>query len=565
MMKKSLTNSATEESNSPNSELIKKIQTLEKQIQNSIRLKISLEERLRFEKVLSEISSEYSSLPAGDIERNIRKGLQRIADVLGANRCTLSQISKNGVGLRFLYSWWADGLPPQNDDYLTTYNFFPWCMNQLKRGELVVFTNLQDLPDEANLDKKSFISLNINSHISVPLEVGGEASYVLSISDSSVQQSWLDERIQRLRLIGEIFANALIRKQKELDIQNAFQEIKQLKDQLEADCSYLREEIDLKYNAYNMVGQSEALKQVFLKIQQIAPTDITVLLQGETGTGKELVARAIHAASQRCNRPMVKVNCASLPANLIESELFGHEKGAFTSAEARQVGRFELANGNSLFLDEIGELPMESQAKLLRVLQDGEFERLGSARTIKVDVRVVAATNRDLEIEVKNGRFRKDLWYRLNVFPILVPPLRDRKDDIPLLTQWFVTNISRKLGKKITRIPKPIMNALQGYHWPGNVRELENMIERAVIITTGESLRFEDTILHQPLSQPLPSSTIKTLAELEYTHIIETLTMTQWRINGPRGAAVLLGINPSTLRTRMLKMGIQKSISVKTV
>ncbi|MBT3367748.1 MAG: sigma 54-interacting transcriptional regulator [Nitrospina sp.] len=513
--------------------------------------------------MLFEISSEYSRLPAADVEKNIRRDLERIATMLGANRCTLSQISENKNGLNFLYSWWDKGLPPQDNSYLETYNYFPWCMNELKRGKDIIFKSLDELSDEAGFDKKSFIFLSVQSHISVPIKLGGEVVYVLSISDSSAQRSFPEEQIQRLRLVGEIFSNALIRQQKELDIQNAFTEIKHLKDQLEADCTYLREEIDLEYNAHQMIGQSDPLKHLLQKIQQVAPTDMTVLIQGETGTGKELVARAIHAASRNSNRPMVKVNCASLPANLIESELFGHEKGAFTSADARQVGRFELANGNSLFLDEIGELPNKSQAKLLRVLQDGEFERLGSSRTIKVKVRIIAATNRDLEVEVNQGRFRRDLWYRLNVFPISAPPLRERTGDIPLLTHWFTKEFSRKLGKTISRIPSKTMDALQRYHWQGNIRELINVVERAVINTKSNSLQLMDPLSPTPLNTEPLLSGIKTLQGAERDHIIQALKFTNWRISGKRGAAALLDINPSTLRTRMKKQGIQKSITLK--
>ncbi len=538
-----------------------RIQELEKQIKDSKRLKKSLEDRLQFEKLLSEISSVYSSLPASEVDKNIKNGLQRIGEFLGADRCTLAQFSERVNEVNFIHSWEIEGRKPMTGIFLETRQYFPWSIDKLMRGEIFIFQRPEDLPDEAAIDKKSYTALSVKSHASVPIEVGGKIMYSLSLSSSNSHMRWPKERIQRLRLIGEIFANALLRKQKELDIQNAFSEIKQLKDSLEADCTYLREEIDLEHNAHNMIGHSEPIKHVFLKIRQIAPTDITVIIHGETGTGKELVARAIHGASLRSKRPMVKVNCAALPANLIESELFGHEKGAFTSAEARQVGRFELADGNSLFLDEIGELPLESQAKLLRVLQDGEFERLGSSRTIKVDVRIIAATNRNLEEEVKKGKFRQDLWYRLNVFPIPVPPLRSRADDIPLLTNWFVNKISRKLGKTISRIPSSTMNALQGYHWPGNVRELENVLERAVINSPGDALQLQDALV--ACTEVLPNAAeIVTLQEAERQHILKTLEITRGRIEGPKGAALILDIHPSTLRTRMRKLGIKRSVVV---
>jgi len=271
-------------------------------------------------------------------------------------------------------------------------------------------------------------------------------------------------------------------------------EIKMLKDQLEAERAYLIEEIKLENNHEKIIGKSDGLKYVLYKVEQIAGSDTIVLVLGETGTGKELVARAIHALSSRKNRALVKINCAALPANLIESELFGHEKGAFTGAQSRHLGRFEVANGATLFLDEIGELPLELQPKLLRVLQDGEFERLGGSRTIKVDARIIVATNRNLEEEVRKGRFREDLWYRLNVFPITMPPLRDRTEDIPLLVDFYVKKISKRMGKTIEMIPASVINALQDYHWPGNVRELENVLERAVINSSGPKLRLVDEL-----------------------------------------------------------------------
>ena len=345
-----------------------------------------------------------------------------------------------------------------------------------------------------------------------------------------------------------------VEKEKE-KAETALSEIIKLKNQLEAERTYLVEEIKLENNQENIIGQSDGLKYVLYKVEQIAGSDTTVLVLGETGTGKELVARAIHGSSPRKRRALIKVNCAALPSNLIESELFGHEKGAFTGSDGRHLGRFEVANGATLFLDEIGELPLELQPKLLRVLQDGEFERLGSSRTIKVDVRIIAATNRNLEEEVRKGRFREDLWYRLNVFPITMPPLRDRMEDIPLIVDFYVKKISKRMGKTIEMIPASVMNALQNYHWPGNVRELENVLERAVINSSGPKLRLADE-LKKP-SKGLRNSK-KTLDAVERDYIVQTLEQTHWKVGGKNSAAEILGLDRSTLRARMRKLGIQK-------
>ncbi|MBW2095174.1 MAG: sigma 54-interacting transcriptional regulator [Deltaproteobacteria bacterium] len=332
-------------------------------------------------------------------------------------------------------------------------------------------------------------------------------------------------------------------------------EIQKLKDQLEAERAYLQEEIKLEYNHENIIGQSDAINYVLYKVEQIARSNTIVLVLGETGTGKELVARAIHGLSSRKERAFVKLDCATLPSNLIESELFGHEKGAFTGAHSRKLGRFEVADGATLFLDEIGELPLELQPKLLRVVQDGEFERLGGSRTIRIDVRIIAATNRNLEEEVRKGRFRDDLWYRLNIFPITVPPLRDRVDDIPLLVDFYVKKISKRMGKSIEIIPTRVMNALQNYQWPGNIRELENVLERAVINSAGPKLRLVDE-LKKP--QRDVSTMQKTLEAVEREHIVRILEQTQWKVSGKNGAAEILGLNRSTLRARMRKLGILK-------
>lgn len=345
------------------------------------------------------------------------------------------------------------------------------------------------------------------------------------------------------------------RKKFEDELREAFAEIKGLKEQLEVESQYLREEINLEHDFNNIVGNSNALQYVLFKVEQIAKSDTSVLILGETGTGKELIARAIHNTSARSKRPMVKVNCAALPSELIESELFGHERGAFTNAHEKRMGRFEVADGATIFLDEIGELPLALQAKLLRVLQDGEFERLGSSKTIKVDVRVIAATNRQLEDDAKEGRFRQDLWYRLNVFPITVPPLRDRVEDIPLLVKHLVGNFTRKQGKDIRTVPINVIDKLANYHWPGNVRELENVIERAVINSTGSNLRLADNL---NIPNNIISGTFKSLNDMEREYILKVLNEVKWKVSGKNSAAEILQIDRSTLRSRMKKLGIQK-------
>lgn len=346
------------------------------------------------------------------------------------------------------------------------------------------------------------------------------------------------------------------RERTEKELRSALEKIEQLKEQLQADYTYLREEIKLEHNFDEIIGQSDELKYVLFKIEQVAPTDTTALILGETGTGKELVARAIHNTSTRNKRPLVKVDCAALPPNLIESELFGHEKGAFTGSQTKQVGRFELAHGSTIFLDEIGEIPLELQAKLLRFIQDGEFERLGSSRTIKVDVRIIAATNRDLEEEVRSGSFRQDLWYRLNIFPVTLPPLRQRTDDIPLLVNAFVKKFSKKIGKDIKKVPTETIETLQKYTWPGNVRELENVIERAVINTHGSTLNLADK-LETPQEADFTTDR-KSLKEVERDCIMKVLEETNWKIEGKNGAASILGLNPSTLRGRMRNLDIRR-------
>jgi PAS domain S-box-containing protein len=348
-----------------------------------------------------------------------------------------------------------------------------------------------------------------------------------------------------------------VRKKADNDLRQALSEVAQLKGQLEAENIYLKEAIKSSHDFEEIVGETEVLKEVLHRVEQVASTDATVLILGETGTGKELIAHAIHDRSSRRNRPFVRVSCSALPPTLIETELFGHERGAFTGALARTIGRFELANGSTIFLDEIGDLPLDLQAKLLRVLQEGEFERIGSTRTMKVDVRVLAATNRNLEEAVEENRFRSDLYYRLNVFPIQLPPLRDRIEDIPMLISHIIAKKQDKLGKTIERVPQDVVDALRAYDWPGNVRELENVIEHSAILSPGATLKLCD--LFGPGHGSIHAeSGPQCLDEVERAHILKVVVDCDWKIRGKNNAADRLGINPSTLRSRMKKLGLAR-------
>lgn len=348
------------------------------------------------------------------------------------------------------------------------------------------------------------------------------------------------------------------RKQAEQALKQREKELEQLKNRLHAENVYLQEEIKLNHKFEEIIGSSEAIRQVLHKAEQVASTDATILIRGETGTGKELIAWTIHRISSRNERPFIKVNCAALPSTLIESELFGHKMGAFTGAVSRGIGRFELADSGTIFLDEIAELPLELQAKLLHVLQNGEFHPVGNHQSVKVDVRVIAASNQDLGKAVKNGRFREDLYYRLNVFPISCPPLRERKEDILLLVRHFAKKYSTKFGKHFDTIPEKIINAFQTYSWPGNVRELENIIERAVILSEDNILQIDEFLGVGSKEKLLSQSPITTLNDVERTHILNVLEASTWVIEGRRGAAKLLGLNPATLRYRMRKLDIKR-------
>jgi formate hydrogenlyase transcriptional activator len=530
-----------------------------------MRAAAQIDELIVFGQLLSEISATYINLPSDQYDKVIKNDLGRVGRLLGADRCVFYSLAKDRKHFKFdpAFIWWPeedneeirmlDAYRENHPDFLGN---FQYAFDRWKRGKALLFNRLDELSDASGRFKETLSRFGVKSYLSVPISVAGATAGAMVITTIRKYRVWSEDLVQRIRLIGEIFANGLMRKRNEEEIQLAISEIKQLKEQIEADYLYLSEEIKLENNYGEIVGQSQSLQRILVKVNQVAPTDAPVLLLGETGTGKGLIARSIHNASKHSDRPLIQVNCGALSPSLIESELFGHEKGAFSGAVNRRVGRFELAHGTTLFLDEIGELPLELQSTLLRVLQDGEFERVGGSQTIKTNVRVIAATNRDLAREVEEGRFRPDLWYRLSVFPISVPPLRERMEDIPLFVSWFVDKYGTWIGKKFNRVSQKTIKALKGYPWPGNIRELENLIERAVITSSEGNLQIEipaQTGFH-------PDKTLS-LQEVERDYILSVLENVKWKIEGHGGAASKLGLKPSTLRFRMKKLNIRRALS----
>jgi len=504
-----------------------------------------------FEDFVADVSTRFTGIPAAEVDAEIEHTLRDLCELLDTDRATFGEFAPDGQSFRPTHSWARPPARPFRTTMIRTE--IPWLYHQLLSGQTVRFERTPDeVPAEASQDRMSMRRVGMKSMVSIPIAVGGRFVCVIATAAFRDYRTWSDATVARVRTLGQILANGLYRRQAEAELGARLAAIEGLKGRLEAENLYLRDEVTPTHGFEQVVGRSVVMRTVLERAGAVADTPTTVLLLGETGTGKEILAEAIHRRSGRGHRVLVKVNCAALPPTLIESELFGHDRGAFTGATAAKVGRFELADGGTLLLDEIGDLPLELQAKLLRVLQQGEFERVGSTRTHKVDVRVIAATNRDLPRAVAEGRFRDDLYYRLNVFPVLLPPLRERREDIPLLVWAMIERLQTRLGRRITRVPKPLMDRLVSYAWPGNVRELQNVVERALILSPGPVLQVEEK-----LDAAGPRRADR-LDEVEREHILRVLKRCEWRVDGAGNAAATLGLNPSTLRSRMQKLGITR-------
>ena len=643
------------------------------------RARLELDERLRFEGLISDLSASFVNLTPDGVDAEVERWLRPITEFFAVDRCTIGIVSEDWTRTARAFQYCVEGV--ESGVASLSKEEVPWYLEQVIRGQPVVMNRVEDLPAEAERERQFCLANGLKSILSMPMVSTGNTLGFCALVAVRRERVWPEALAQRFRLVGEVFANALARKQSDQALQRAemehrtildftydweywanpdgtlwyvspsceritgytplefihapsllrdivveedrehwearlgeaagtpravevqfrirrrdgtirwidhvcrsvsaadgtflghrvsnrdatehkrldeelaarLREIETLKRRLEQENIYLREEAKLQAGHGGIVGESEAIRGILAQAEQVARTDSTVLILGETGTGKELLARAIHQLSARRDRALVTVNCASLPPTLIEAELFGREKGAYTGAMTRMAGRFEVADGSTLFLDEVGELPLEVQTKLLRVIEEGHLERLGSTKTVHVNIRLVAATNRDLAKDIQKGRFRKDLYYRLNVFPIVLPPLRERLEDIPLLVWAFVREFEKRMGKRIESIPKRVMEALQRHPWPGNARELRNVIEHAMIVSSGKVLD-----VHLPASGSPESHAAGNLEGVERRHILSVLEKTGWRLTGQGGAAELLGLKRTTLQSRMKKLGIKR-------
>ena len=514
--------------------------------------RLTTAEQLTLERLMADLSCRFINVPPEHIDGAIADGLREICEALELDRGTLSRVDSSGMLLEDV-SWAASGIEslavpvPANER-------FPWTVERVLAGDIVQFATHEEIPNPT--DRQAYQESGIKSAVILPLSVAGHVAVAVSFHAVRAERPWSSEVVRRFKLLTGVFNQVVARRQSGTALRRVLGEVKRLQDALHVENDQLRREVAERFGFPNIVGRSAARRRALEQVHQVAATDSTVLLLGETGTGKELFATQIHALSARRNRAMVRVNCAAIPETLIESELFGREKGAFTGALARQVGRFEVANGSTIFLDEIGDLPPETQIKLLRVLQERQIERLGSPEPIAVDTRVIAATHRNLEQRIAQGAFREDLYYRLNVFPIHVPPLRERPEDIPLLVWRFVEEFSKSFGKRVDSIADDSMAALQQYEWPGNLRELRNVVERAMITSQGSRLT-----IRTPETLVAASQRSQRLVDVEREHMRRVLEAANWRIRGGDGAAERLGVKPTTLETRMAKLGLKRPAS----
>ncbi|MBW2572922.1 MAG: sigma 54-interacting transcriptional regulator [Deltaproteobacteria bacterium] len=496
----------------------------------------ALEERFRFQELITKISTKFIGLSGVEFEQAIQDTLAVIGRYFDVDSVRLYRLSLQGDIIEMRNVWRSEYLISEEETTEMYKMKYPHLAAYYSQGETIVYgcpDECPPLPDLIEILKYA----KIKAGVGVPLEIDDSGIDVFAFAKTQSEHEWPKNIIEYCKVIGQIILSAMRRRETEIELKDRHTEIKKLKDRLEQENIYLREEIEINYRHDEIIGDSEGIKRVLTQAEKVADQETSVLILGETGTGKELLAHAIHNMSQRKNRAMIKVNCAALPSTLIESELFGREKGAFTGAVAKQIGRFEAAHGSTIFLDEIGDLALDLQAKLL----------------VSVDVRVIAATNHDLETAIHEGRFRQDLFYRLNVFPITVPPLRERREDIPLLVWEFVKEFGESMGRLIEKVPKKSMDMLQKYPWPGNVRELRNVIERSMILSARSTL-----IIDRLESKDPTSISNRTLQEIERNHIVDMLERAQWRVYGKNGAAKILGLKPSTLQHRMKKLGIER-------
>lgn len=566
------------------SDIVERVQFLGRVLFNAVGRKLGEQEReetLRFQSLASHVTARFVGLPAKKVDKTVSEVLREIGEYFEVDRVVMARLSATGKVLEATSLWHSDRFADAREATAYAYEqVYPNTTSHLLREGSLVFGRFEQFPDWTP-ESEMLKHLGIKAAVAVRVSSPGSRLNAL-VLDSLNNRDWPDDVAERAQFLGRVLFNAVDQKREEEKRRKAYQEIKRLKQLVEEENLYLRKQISVRQPHREIIGNSEQLQKVLSRVERVADTHATILIMGETGTGKELIARHLHSLSGRSKNSLITVNCSALPTSLVESELFGREKGAYTGAMTRQVGRFELAHRSTIFLDEVGDLPLEIQTKLLRVLQEGEFERLGTPHTTKVDVRVIVATNRNLQAMVKEGEFREDLYYRLNVIQIVVPPLRERPEDISLLVWHFVENFCANQGRKIERITKEDMARLGTYSWPGNVRELRNLIERAVILSRGATLQIDWTgtefldrqefapepLFHKKTGSPqedfssAPHREVETggetLEEVERSHILSVLKRCNWRVGGAFGAAEILGMKRTTLDSRLKKLGIER-------